>query len=388
MGSTMGRIPRVILLIETSRQFGRGLLQGIGEFTRLYGPWTVYREPGGLPTRPPDMRRWRADGIIVRGEGIEPEEIMEMGLAAVFSLRRIEQVHGAPCIQVDAVAAGRLGAEHFLERGFKHFGFCGFSDLYWSVERRTGFSARLAEAGFEAHLYERPEAVLPHSWSEEQASLVKWLKSLPKPVGILACSDYRGQHVIEGCRVAGLPVPEQVAVVGVCNDEIMCNLCDPPLSSIVLTVEKAGYEAARVLDQMMAGQTVPANTIVKVEPTHVITRQSTDVLAIDDRDVAEAVRFIREHCRDPIQVADVVAATSVSRRALEQRFRKTMGHSINREIRRVRVGWVARILVETNRTVAQIAMDLGYPGIDHIARYFRAEKGISPVAYRRRHQSG
>jgi len=381
----MRRIPKVILLIETSRQFGRNLLRGIGKYTRLYGPWTVYREPGGLPARPPKLGSWGADGIIMRGEPIKPEEIIQMGWAAVFSPRGIEQVPEIPCLMVDSVTTGKIGAEHFLERGFKQFAFCGFSDRPWSVKRGEGFRRRAAAAGFDAHMYETPEVRSERLWPKEYESIARWLRSLPKPVGILACTDYRGQHVIEGCRLAGLCVPEEVAVVGIGNDDIICDLCDPPLSSIALSAEKAGYDAAEILDRMMSGQPVARDTIIPIEPTYVVTRRSTDILAVDDHDVAEAMRFIRERSRESIQVSDVVAATSISRRALEQRFRKTVGRSINHEIRRTKVEWVARTLLETNQPIAQIAMDVGYPGIDHIARYFRAEKGMSPVEFRRRH---
>lgn len=382
----MQQIPRVILLIETSRQFGRGLLQGIANYMQLYGPWTVYREPQELLTKAPGLHRWKANGIIIRGEPVRPKEVIAMGCQAIFCPRKIERVPGFPCMIVDSVTVATMGAEHLLERGFRHFAFCGFSDLPWSVVRRKVFCERVARAGFDSCVYESRETGSQRSWPKEQESIARWLKSLPKPVAIMACMDYRGQHVIEGCKLAGLHVPAEVAVLGVCNDSIICNLCDPPLSSVVLQFEKAGYEAAETLDKMMSGRKVACDTTISIVPSHVVTRQSTDILAIEDHAVAEAVRFIRENSKASIQVDEVVASASVSRRALEQRFRKVIGRSLNDEIRRTRVERVARALLETNRTVAQIAMDLGYPGIDHIARYFRAEKGMSPVAFRRKYR--
>jgi len=176
-----------------------------------------------------------------------------------------------------------------------------------------------------------------------------------------------------------------VAVLGICNDDIICSLCDPPLSSIVLTGERAGYEAAQILDKMMSGQKVDPDTVITVDPVYVVTRQSTDIMAIQDPEVATAIRFIRQNSRNSLQVSDVVAATSVSRRALELRFERAIGSSIYRQIRRTRVELITKALVETNRTISQIAVDLGYSGTDHFARYFRAEKGMSPAAFRRRH---
>lgn len=385
----MRHIPKVVLLIETSRQFGRSLLRGIGRYVRLHGPWTVYREPGGLPARPPRLRSWGVDGIIMRGEPIKLQEILDMGWAAVISPRSIERVSGIPCITVDSVATGRMGAEHLLERGFRHLAFCGFSDRFWSVQRGEGFRLRAEEAGLGTHLYETPEARSERLWSKEHESIARWLRSLPRPIGILACTDYRGQHVIEGCRLAGLHVPEEVAVIGVCNDEIICSLCDPPLSSIFLNIEKAGYEAAEALDSMMAGQKVSKNTSITIEPINTVTRQSTDILAVEDPEVAKALCFVRRNSQRAVHVSDVIAVTSLSRRALEQRFQRTIGRSINQEIRRARVERVARALVETNQTVAEIAMALDYPGVDHIARYFRAERGLSPAAFRKKyHEQG
>jgi LacI family transcriptional regulator len=246
------------------------------------------------------------------------------------------------------------------------------------------FQQRVEKAGFDIRVYEQPKSKSRRAWQNEQSILSDWLKSLPKPVGIMACNDDRGQHVTEVCKTAGLKVPDEVAVIGVDNDELVCDLTEPPLSSLALNVEKGGYEAAELLDHLMSGKKITTDSII-VEPTQVVGRQSTDVLAIEDRLVSEALQFIRNNAKRTIQVADVVAVARVSRRSLEQRFRKILGRSINHEIRRVRVEQVARILIETNKSIGQIALDLGYPGVDHIARYFRAEKGISPAAYRKLH---
>ncbi len=238
-------------------------------------------------------------------------------------------------------------------------------------------------------LYEKPESLSTGRWFKEQNSIAAWLKSLPKPIGIMACTDYRGQHVLEGCKLTGIHVPEDVAVVGVLNDDVICELCDPPLSSVALDVEKGGYEAAALLDKMMAGRKMrPGDHSVIIRPTHVVTRQSTDILATEDREVAQAMRYIHEHAREPMQVADVVEASGLSRRTLEQRFRKVLGQSILNEITRVRIEQVCLLLTETNLSVAQIASVLRFSNEKHISRPFRQEKGMSPLAYRRVHSIG
>ncbi|MBN2211988.1 MAG: DNA-binding transcriptional regulator [Sedimentisphaerales bacterium] len=378
------RIPRIILLVETSHEFGRELLRGIARYSRLHGPWTFYREPSGLSGKFPKLLNNDADGIIVRGDAINPEEIRSLGLPAVLLPRTGDHVPGFCCVKVDSLSVGIMGAIHLLERGFQHFAFCGFSDMPWSQKRRDGFRQKLNEHGITPNVYEQQESVSVHSWSREQKDIAEWLNSLPKPVGIMACTDYRGQHVLEGCKVAGLHVPEDVAVVGVLNDDIICDLCDPPLSSIALNIEKSGYEAAALLDQLMTGQVVHEQDII-IQPVYVVVRRSTDIFAIEDSIVSKALHYMRQHVRQPIQVSDVVSAVGLSRRALEQRFQRAIGRSVLSEIRRLRVELIAQLLVETNSTVTQIAQSLNFTSEKHIARAFRQEKGISPLMYRKKY---
>jgi LacI family transcriptional regulator len=198
----------------------------------------------------------------------------------------------------------------------------------------------------------------------------------------MACNDDRARQVMEACKIAGLHVPEEVAIIGVDNDDLVCNLSHPPLSSIALNFERSGYEAAELLDKLMTGEKMADQRIV-VRPTHIVTRQSTDILAIEDREVAKAVRFIRQHSKEPIQVSDVVDAVLVSRRSLYHQFRRVLGRSPNEEIRRTRVEQIVRMLVETNLPVSKIAFALGYSSVAHIARYFRQEKGMNLQSYRK-----
>jgi LacI family transcriptional regulator len=381
------RIPKVVLLIETSREYGRQLLRGIAKYSRLHGPWTFYREPGGLSEQRPPLGKREVDGIMVRGDSLSPEEVRQMGVPVIFASRARERIPGFSCIMMNSVAVGRMGAEHLLERGFRHFGFCGFSDLPSTVRRRRAFVERIRQAGYRTRVCETPESLSISSWARERDAIADWLRALPKPAGIMACHDYRGQHVLECCKVAGLHVPEEVAVIGAINDDIFCDLCDPPLSSIAFNIEKAGYEAAALLDKLMRGEKTSQRDII-IQPTHVVVRQSTDILAIDDKATAMAICFIRQHAKEPIQVSDVVEAADLSRRALEQRFRKTVGRSMLQEIRRLRVEQVARLLLETDMSVTQIASTLGFSDEKHISRPFRQEKGMSPLAFRRVYSLG
>ena len=379
----MRRIPKVILLIETSRAYGRGLLRGITKYSRLHGPWVFYSEPGGLEKALPHLREWGANGIIMR-DSRKGDEVTTMGVPVIVSVHLKEHIMGTPYIDTNGVRIGRMAAEHLLNRGFRQFAYCGFDELHWSRERCENFSNKLVEAGFKVHIYKQAHSKIKRSWENEQTIIADWLKSLPKPVGLMACNDDRGRQLTEACKIAGLKVPEQVAIIGVDNDELVCELSDPPLSSVALNVERGGYEAAELLDKLMAGEKI-ANQDIIVQPTHVVTRQSTDILAIEDSDVAEAMRFIRQHAREPIQVSEVADAVALSRRALQQRFRRILGRTVHEEIRHTRIEQVARMLAVTNLSVSQIAQALGYIGVEKLSRSFQREMGVSPLAYRKHH---
>jgi LacI family transcriptional regulator len=329
-----------------------------------------------------------ADGLILREQRTrqQTEKILAMGLPTVVS-PYTEPFPDLPNIVTDDAAIGRMAAEYLLHRGFKQFAYCGFGQMYyWSRQRGKSFGQRIAEAGFETHYYEYelPESRAQHSWEKEQESIADWLRQLPKPIGLMACNDDRGQNVLEACRIADLHVPEQVAIIGLGNDDLICDLVTPPLSSIAVSAEKAGYDAAETLDKIMAGTKVTNQTIV-VRPTHIVTRQSTNVFAVTDRDVLMALRFIHQRARsEAIQVDDVLRAVSLSRRSLYNRFAQILGRSVHEEIKRVRVNQLAQLLVSTSLPISHIASDLGYTDIKNIARYFKQQKGMAPLEYRKR----
>jgi len=335
----------------------------------------------------PDLGDQRADGIIAHiaytrnGSQFIPE-----GIPAIVSPYSIRQFPHFRNLVTDNVALGKMAAEYFLNHGFRNFAYCGFGGMYWSRDRGESFAKRIAKAGFTTHFYQYGQSQMRNksSKADNQALLAEWLKSLPKPLAVMACNDDRGQDVTEACKIAGLQVPYDVAVLGVDNDDLVCDLTNPPLSSIAVNNERAGYEAAELLDQLMSGKK-PSKQVIVARPTHVVTRQSTDVFAAEDMEVGKALRFIHEHAKELIRVDEVVNAAALSRRVLERRFRQSLGRSILEEIRRVRIEQVIRLLIGTNMSISQIADALGYPGVEHIARYFRQEKGMSLLVYRKQY---
>jgi LacI family transcriptional regulator len=377
----------VILLVESSRASGRALLRGVADYSHHHGPWSFSWEPAGLEKVQPLLETGDADGIILR-DVEEAEAIMAYGLPTVVVGHRKTEIPGLINVVTDSEVIGRMGAEHLLGCGFKHFAFCGYvktslENTTWSEIRREFFCGRIREAGF-AEPPQYALSTLAKDWSREWRSLAQWLVALPKPVGLMACNDDCAQRVMEVCKLARLTVPDTIGIIGVDNDEVVCGLTNPPLSSIAINFERAGYEAAAALDRLMQGRPVMPDRI-QAAASHVVTRRSTDFVAADEPHLAKALRFIRDHARNGIGVDAVALSAGLSRRALEKRFRKQLGRSILEEVRRVRTDHIARLLVETDLPVAKIADLLGFPDTQHIARYFQADKRISPVAYRKVH---
>jgi LacI family transcriptional regulator len=279
-----------------------------------------------------------------------------------------------------------MASEHFIEKGLKCFAFCGFDNFDWSNERKLYFSHFNSECGYKTYVYSSPKSMRTYDWEKEQRHVSEWIKTLPKPVGILACNDDRGQHILEVCKLRGVKVPEEVAVIGVDNDPMICEIGDPPLTSIALNVESGGYEAAKLLDQLINGKKMKGQ-LITVTASHIVQRQSSDILAVNDHEVAAAIRFIKENAKNKILVKDVVKTTGIGRRTLEQRFRKTIHRSIYDEIRKVRVEWITKLLMETNLPISQITAHFNFTDVEHISRYFKKEKGIGLRQFRNLHRS-
>lgn len=391
----MNRTPRIALLVETSRGYGRQLLRGIVRYARLHGPWGFYVTPGDFHQAVPRMKSWEGTGIIARVEtGAIARAILATGLPTIAVGLPDEQLRpGSPLsrfseVVSDSHGAGRMAAEHLMERGFRHYAYVGSRGKVWSGRRLEGFRSRLGETGFEPRVYvqSRPRRVAV-DWEREQPAMAEWLASLPRPVGVMACNDERGREVLVACLHAGLRVPEEVAVVGVDDDELLCELADPPLSSVMLNAEAGGYRAAALLDRMMRGERVEPRRML-VEPLRVHARRSTEIIALDDAEVAAALHFIHDRATEPIGVPDVVDEVMISRRALEQRFRKATGRTVHDEIRRVRLERACRLLIETDLPIARVADASGFGRVSYLAQSFRGAFGVTPARYRRHMRDG
>jgi len=376
--------PRVALLIETALIYGREILLGIADYARIHHPWSIYVEQRDLIAEPPVwlfQQKW--DGMISRSTTPQLVESIHKAGIPFVDLNDREDHFGIPRIRSDDVLIGRMAAEHLIERGFQNLAFCGFQGESWSHRRFQGFEETVNQRGLTGQVYDSPWlGGKPLRWGVEQERLVKWLSSLPRPLGIVACNDARGQHVLESCRQLNLKIPDEVAVIGVDNDEVMCRLSDPPLSSIAPNARGIGGLAAELLDQMMARTGVPEMETL-VPPIGVVPRLSTDTLAIDDPLISEAVRFIREYACDGIRVEDILRQIPISRSQLEQKFRKEIGRTPHAEIRKVQLQRVMQLLGETELPLKQIAHQTGFPHLEYLNYFFKRNVGQTPGEYRR-----
>lgn len=375
---------RIILLLETSRAFGRELIIGIARYSRLHGPWSFYKEPIDLKSSIPQLTNWNPDGIIMR-DSLITKELLKLKIPTILAIHDSKYPENLPVIKTDSPNIAKMASDHLIEKGLKNLAFLGYDNYDWSEGRKLYFNQFNKVAGFKTHNYIPPKKNKKNNWEIEQQHVIAWIKSLPKPVGIFACNDDRGQHILEVCKMINVKVPEEVAVIGVDNDPLVCDIGDPPLTSIALNIESAGFQAAALMDYMINKKKNLKKQIM-VSPTHVVQRQSTDILAVEDKDVARAIRYIKNNAKNKILVKDVVKATCLSRRTLERRFKQSLHRSIYGEIRRVRIELISKMLIETDLPISEITSFFNFTDVEHIARYFKIEKGMGLREFRKLHR--
>lgn len=379
---------RVALLIETSTSYGRGLLRGISRFAKTNGKWSLFLEPSGADGSLVHAERWEADGLLVR---VHTRRLADRVLKT--SLPAVDLGYVIPDLFPWSISnhqqrVGEVAAEHLLACGLRNFGFCGWGPAHppakaWEPIRLDAFRRVIGRTGGTVAAYTWPRLKRDREWNRAQPHLAEWLHAQPRPIGIMAANDLRASQLLDAARRAGLRVPEDIAIIGVDNDEMLCELSTPSISSVALNLERIGYEGAGLLSKLMRGRPYPKRPI-RIPPLGVMARQSTDVIATDDALIADAVRFIRSRFQDPIDVSDVLNHIGVSRRTLELRFRDAMGCSPYQELHRCRLNHARSLLLETELTVRQIASRCGFPYVENFHAVFRREESMTPSQFRQR----
>jgi LacI family transcriptional regulator len=372
-----------MLIIETSKVYGRGLLDGIGRYAMAHGQWVLDVEERGLDEKPSRLlRSWEGDGIIFRSTSPTMVQTIRRKRIPAVDTNSAVVGHGFPLVYADENRVAQLAATHFLERRFQHFAFCSVEERRWVQWRREAYLRELMRLGLHVHVNALKKST-ELSCDQQHRSLVAWVTGLPKPIGILAANDVCGMRLIAACRTAGLRIPEQVAVLGVDNDEVLCRLTSPPLSSIDLDSPSIGYRAASLLADLMRGVTISSEPIWI--PAHgVVTRRSTDTLAIEDAELVHALAFIREHACEGIDVENVIRNVGISRATLERRFATHFQTTPRQAIVRVQMEQVKCLLAETDYSLEQIAHRTGYKTQSHLSVAFKRETGLTPGEYRKK----
>ncbi|MEQ8848891.1 DNA-binding transcriptional regulator [Botrimarina sp.] len=378
--------PHVALLIETSREYGRGLLRGVARYVQEHGPWSIFFEPHGLDDAPPAwLADWDGDGILARVNSERTADaILETGLPAV-DVRGALPDHRLPFIGVDNRPVAEMAFNHLRDCGIRHYGFCGTPrGENPNQDLRCDYFVRLvAEQGRDCHTWLGEQtSQRTTSWEDQQQQLAAWLSELPLPIGIMTCHDDRGQQVLDACRRAGLAVPDEVAVIGVDNDPYLCNLSTPPLTSIDVNPSLIGYESAALLSRLMAGGRAERDATLLGPPRGIAPRRSTDTLAIDDEEVAAAIRFVRENATQGLRVTDVIQRAARAPSTLERRVKRALGRTIKAEITRVQMARAKLLLSETEQPIAAIARRAGFGEPKYFSEVFRRHEGVTPSQFR------
>jgi LacI family transcriptional regulator len=377
---------RIGLVFGYSLSYYRDIVRGVRAFAESRPRWSftpIAPEPEAVEA----IRPLEHDGLIAHVFTRDLAEALSRLRKPVVNVSGVLPDLAMPRVMADHEQVGRLAAEHFLDRGLRHFGFFGYTAHTFSIGRQEGFRREAGRAGCRVETYLSNDPLHPEPtglWRWDDG-LERWLVGLPRPVGVLASHDIQGVQLSEACRRAGLRVPDEVALLGVDDDDLFCELARPSLSSVALPGERIGYEAARMLEDLLTGhrRRTPRRTLLLPSPG-VVTRQSSDMLAIGDEDVAVALRFIRAHAHGPMGVAEVLGAVAVSRRSLERRFRAALGRGLGEEIRRVRIEKAKALLSGTEMPIAQVATNAGFSETKHLSTVFRRELEVTPTEFRRR----
>jgi LacI family transcriptional regulator len=372
----------VAVLIEASNAYARGLLKGIHRHVQEEGNWTIFLPEHGRGDPPLDaLARWDGDGAIVRIETPAIARAVEALRTArgisVVDVSAAGLVPDLPCVETDDEAIGGMAAGHFLDREFQHFAFLGDTRFRWSENRRRAFVAAIESAGHEVDVF----AASGGAADREDDAIEAWLVSLPKPLAVFTCYDIRGRQAIDACRRAEIAVPDAVAVLGVDDDELLCGLSSVPLSSIIPDAAGAGWQAASLLGQLMAGGRVE-RSLWLLPPLGVSSRQSTDTMWVDDPMVMKALRFIRRHACDGIKVADVAKEAGVTRRVLEAKFLRYVRHSVHEAIARVQFRRIEELLRSTELPLAAIAARTGFKHAEYLSVAFARRYRKPPSRWR------
>lgn len=378
------RVKQIALALPLDVVFTQRLLPGILDFARSQGGWVFTRIPERLSTSFEWLRNWEGDGAFVLIGNQTDVKVARSLPMPIVNIGGYVQDARIPTVTLDQQMVGRFAAEHLLSRRFRRFGYYGVRGLWYSEERRLGFETALQAAGYTCSSIESTNLIRsPRDWRRVAGELARWLRSLQPPVGIMASWDLRAQMLSEACTMIGLRVPEDVAIIGVDNDPIACEFCIPQLSSVSRNDRELGWQAANLLSQLLEGRRY-SKVPTLIPPDRVVARRSTDTLVIEDPEIAGIVQQIRDQLDKVFGVERILRLSSISRRQLEQRFRRSVGSSPYAFLNELRVERAKVLLADSRKlTLTSVASECGFSELRRFRLVFRRLTKLTPAEYRR-----
>jgi LacI family transcriptional regulator len=376
------------------------LMAGITEYLRDKGSWQLIVWPDSSQESLSFLKQRGCKGAFVSTPTTtKAKELLQLGIP-VIAISTLQDMANLPFVSANSNEIAKLACEYFLKKKFRNFAFFGLTQAKWSLDRMESFSSYLARQNYKVHVFKEEQIPITNDFApftalwintilntRQQKQLAEWFKQLPKPTAILAGCDIFACHLCNVAKEAGFKVPDEIAILGVDDDQAICNICDPPLSSIALNFKKAGYDAAKLLDKIISGQQTMQGQYIKIQPTHIESRGSTDIFAINDPDIVQVLKYIRQNSNKPLQIDEIASYVYISKRSLQLRFRKALGRSIHDEIVQAHFDIAKALLIETNLPIDEIAARSGFLYTSNMRRAFKQLASLLPQKYRRQYNS-
>lgn len=379
---------KILLLTDFSSGYSRSLLENVVRYAREVGPWAFYRMPLYFRELYGDegvvewAKKWGADAIIAQFSDIDLSVLNQLNIPIIVQNYK-ERSSGISNLTGDYFGTGVIAANFFLHKGYKSFAYYGLTDTVWGRERGEGFKKIVSNKGYEVYEFNNRKRVPSEKWSFDVEQVSRWLLSLPKPIALFACDDYYALQITEVCKMYDISIPEEIAVLGVDNDKLLCNISDPQLSSIELDIENGGYEAGKLLHQFIEKKIIaPVDIIIK--PVRIVPRASTERFAVSDRHIEQLLQYIDNNYQNPLSVDELTQITPFSRRVLEKKFKRETGTSVYQYLLDLRIEKFADLLITTDLPLIEAATRSGFTDYKNISRIFTKAKEMTPLQYRKR----
>lgn len=379
---------KILLLTDFSSGYSRSLLENVVRYAREVGPWAFYRMPLYFRELYGDegvvewAKKWGADAIIAQFSDIDLSVLNQLNIPIIVQNYK-ERSSGISNLTGDYFGTGVIAANFFLHKGYKSFAYYGLTDTVWGRERGEGFKKIVNNKGYEVYEFNNRKRVPSEKWSFDVEQVSRWLLSLPKPIALFACDDYYALQITEVCKMYDISIPEEIAVLGVDNDKLLCNISDPQLSSIELDIENGGYEAGKLLHQFIEKKIIaPVDIIIK--PVRIVPRASTERFAVSDRHIEQLLQYIDNNYQNPLSVDELTQIIPFSRRVLEKKFKRETGTSVYQYLLDLRIEKFADLLITTDLPLIEAATRSGFTDYKNISRIFTKAKEMTPLQYRKR----